>query len=265
MLGHPRTKIRLELREETEIAEPLLLCEQQVDPLGERRLRSQVRPALLADPLRVCRRAEPREGGVEPRLVEAEARGGRGARASGGAERMQELVVLAVLERPREAVEIEERGEVRLRGHPGVGTAPAGAELREDRGAAATVPPQEPLEDRPSFVAAQVVERGRRGRRRRRQSDDTVARAVDDDARRLRLLAAAAPGALAARRGRGSGRRDRLVVLLPRITRLALSVGGRVGGRPAGHVGERVRPERLRRGRIRQDRARGEELLPGQR
>ena len=99
VLGHARTKIRLELREETEIAEPLLLREQQVDPLGERRARAQVRPPLLADPLRLCRRAEPREGGVEPGLVEAEARGGRGARASGGAERMQELVVLAVLER----------------------------------------------------------------------------------------------------------------------------------------------------------------------
>jgi hypothetical protein len=197
VLGQARAKIRLELREETEIAAPLLLREQQVD--RSRSSRARAGPtAALADPLRLCRRAEPREGGVEPGLVEAEARGGRGPRASGGAERMQELVVLAVLERARQPVEVEERGEVGLRGHGVVGTAPAGAELREDRGAAAAVPPQEPLEDRPPFVAAQVVERGGAGGGGS-WSDDAVARG----GRRCPppSPSAAAPGALAAGRG----------------------------------------------------------------
>lgn len=262
MLGQARAEIRLDLLEEAEIAEPLLLREQQVDPLRERSARAQVQPPLLADPLRRSGRAEPRERGLEPGLVEAEAGGGRGARASDGAQRMQELVVLAMLERAREAVKIEERGEIGLRGHRAVRTAPAGAELCEERGAAAAVAAQEPLEDGAPLVAAQVVERGRRGRRRRGRSDGAIARAVDDDGRRLRLLAAAPPFAFTARRGRWSQRRDRLVHLLPRVARLALALGGGVGGRPARHVGERVRAERLHRRRIREDRARGEELVP---
>jgi hypothetical protein len=258
-------QVRLELAEEPEVAQPVLLPEQQMNALGEGCARAQVGASLLSDSLRVGHGAEPREGGVEASLVEPEGRGGSGARAAGGAERVQELVVLAPVERTRQAMVIEEGDEIGLRRRRTARAAPSRLDLGQDRRAPASVAAQHPLEDGSPLVAVQLVERRRRRGRLRRGSDDAVARAVDHDGRGPLLLAlAAAPAAPRGRRRRRGGL-DGLVSLFPRVARITLALSGRVRGRAARHVGEGVRPERRRGRRIGEERPRAEELLPGER
>ncbi|WP_041448289.1 hypothetical protein [Anaeromyxobacter sp. Fw109-5] len=264
MLRQACAQVRLELAEEAEVTQPVLLPEQQVDALGEGRARAKIGASLLADSLRVGDGAEPSEGGVESALVEPEASGGGGARAAGGAERVQELVVLAPVERTPQAVVVEERVEMGLGRRRIPRGAPPRLDLRQDRRASAPVAAEHPLEDGAPLVAAQLVERRRRRGRLRGRGDDAVARAVDHDGRGALLLAlASAPRGRRRRRRRGGS--DGLVRLFPRVLRATLALSGRVRGRAARHVGEGVRSERRRGRRIGEERPRGEELVPGER
>jgi hypothetical protein len=146
VLGQARPQVLLDLVEEPEIAQPSLVDEEEPHALGDRGAAAELGAALLADPLGVARGTEADEGGLEPGGVEAEPGGGRGADAAGGAQRVEQLVPLAPLERSREAVVIEERVELGLPGRVTAGAAKAPGQLREDRAAPGAVAAEQALE-----------------------------------------------------------------------------------------------------------------------
>jgi len=268
VLGEPGAEVVLQLGQDLEILEPLPLLGEEARALRERRPAAQLFAPLRADPLRVSLRAGACEQGGQLLGRDPERRRGADHHAAGRAERVERLVPLPPLVHAREAVLLEQPREIVRRRGRAVAVAPARGELGHDRGAAAAVAPHEPLQLGAALGPQELVDQGQLARGGGRRLG-ALAGAADHDGRGGPLPATPrTPLRAMLRRRRRRLRRHRLRrggLGLLAVAALALALGRDVGGRAARDVGEGVRAQRACRRRIGEERAHGEQLVPGER
>ncbi len=162
VLREPAPQVLLELGEEPEVLEPRAVGEDEAEPLRERRLAPEGRAPLLADLLRGRLRPEPVERVGERGDVEAEPDRRLREDAARGAQRVEELVLLAPRERAAEVVVLEEPGEFRVARRAASGRAPRRERVHE-RLPPGAVLSEEPLEHGAPLREEQLLDE-RRGR-----------------------------------------------------------------------------------------------------